>query len=72
MRRASLPDVLENSLPVAIGKKDEKASHRPVAGLTAEVALFFDTAGYNIFAPYFGYDERRLRDMLLAYMNGVS
>lgn len=41
---------------------------RPVV----EVALFFDEAGYKIFAPYMNNDEKQMRDMLLAYMNGVS
>jgi hypothetical protein len=38
---------------------------------TIEVALFFDAAGYQLFSPYFSGDDVKLRDMLLAYMNGV-
>lgn len=38
---------------------------------TIELALFFDAAGYQLFMPYFSGDEAKLRDMLLAYMNGV-
>lgn len=45
---------------------------RTTAKLTIEVALFFDEAGYKIFAPYFNNDERRITNMLLAYMNGVK
>ncbi|CAG9765921.1 unnamed protein product [Ceutorhynchus assimilis] len=40
--------------------------------LTAELALFFDEAAYKIFAPYFGYNDKKLQNMLLAYMNGVQ
>lgn len=50
----------------------EAASHRPVDALTAELALFFDAEAYRIFSPYFNYDNSKLRDMILAYMNGVS
>lgn len=79
IRKASLPDlpnIFEKDLQLAekeyqVPEEAQKASHRPLAGLTAEVALFFDEAGYKIFAPYFKYDDSKLRDMLLAYMNGV-
>lgn len=79
IRKASFldfPNILEKDLPLArkeyqVTEEAQKASHRPLAGLTAEVALFFDEAGYKIFAPYFKYDDSKLRDMLLAYMNGV-
>ncbi|KAL1512639.1 hypothetical protein ABEB36_002201 [Hypothenemus hampei] len=40
--------------------------------LTVELALFFDEAAYKIFAPYFDHDERKLQNMLLAYINGVQ
>lgn len=40
--------------------------------ITIEVAVFFDEAAYKIFAPYFNYDDKKIRDMILAYMNGVS
>lgn len=45
---------------------------RRIGRLTVEVALFFDEVGYKIFAPYFDYDTHKIRDMLLAYLNGVS
>ncbi|KAJ8957643.1 hypothetical protein NQ318_017534, partial [Aromia moschata] len=51
----------------------EVASTRPTGGgMTLELALFFDEAAYRIFAPHLGNDEKRLQDMLLAYMNGVQ
>lgn len=40
--------------------------------LTLEVALFFDEAAYRIFAPYMNYDDLKLQDMILAYLNGVN
>ncbi|XP_063905245.1 A disintegrin and metalloproteinase with thrombospondin motifs adt-2-like [Zophobas morio] len=50
----------------------EAASHRPASALTVEVAMFFDEAAYKIFSPFLGNDDRKLQDMLLAYMNGVQ
>lgn len=38
---------------------------------TVEIAVFFDSAAYRIFAPHFNYDNNKIRDMLLAYINGV-
>lgn len=49
-----------------------KVNTKRIGRLTAEVALFFDEAGYRIFAPYFDYDSEKLKNMLLAYLNGVS
>lgn len=39
--------------------------------MTVELALFFDEAAYKIFAPYFDYSDKKLQNMLLAYINGV-
>lgn len=50
----------------------EAASYRPAGGLTVELALFFDEAAYKIFSPHFNNDDKKLQDMILAYMNGVS
>lgn len=38
---------------------------------TVEIAVFFDSAAFRIFAPHFNYDNNKIRDMLLAYINGV-
>ncbi|XP_030758814.1 uncharacterized protein LOC115884396 [Sitophilus oryzae] len=46
--------------------------YRRAPPMTVELALFFDEAAYKIFGPYFGYDDRKLQNMLLAYINGVS
>lgn len=40
--------------------------------LTLEVALFFDKAGYETFAPLFRYDSEKISDLLLAYLNAVQ
>ncbi|KAL1130092.1 hypothetical protein AAG570_013031, partial [Ranatra chinensis] len=37
-----------------------------------ETALFLDEAGYKLFLPYFEGKDDQLRDMLLAYINGVQ
>lgn len=50
----------------------EAVTFKSSAGLTVELALFFDEAAYKIFAPHLNYDDNRIQDMLLAYMNGVS
>jgi hypothetical protein len=47
--------------------RSTRATKRP----TIELALFFDAAGYQLFMPYFSGDDAKLRDMLLAYLNGV-
>lgn len=39
---------------------------------TIEIALFMDEAAYKLFYPFLNYNEADLRDMLLAYINGVS
>ncbi|KAJ0182622.1 hypothetical protein K1T71_001991 [Dendrolimus kikuchii] len=39
---------------------------------TIELALFLDEAAYKIFYPFLNYNEADLRDMLLAYINGVQ
>lgn len=60
------------------GKRDffhfqtEAARGKPVGGLQLELALFFDEAAYKIFAPYLNYDDKKLQDLLLAYINGVQ
>lgn len=81
VRRATLsPEIYHSdALPLSTTRLDTKqfekvrASHRPAGNiLTAEIALFFDEAGYNIFAPYLDYDDKKLHDMLLAYVNGVT
>lgn len=37
-----------------------------------EIALFFDEAFYNFFAPFFKNDSQKLLNFILAYMNGVQ
>ncbi|XP_076637483.1 ADAMTS metallopeptidase stall [Colletes latitarsis] len=40
--------------------------------LTLELAVFFDEPGYNLFSPFFDRNDEQIRDMLLAYINGVQ
>ncbi|XP_053617820.1 A disintegrin and metalloproteinase with thrombospondin motifs adt-2-like [Plodia interpunctella] len=50
-----------------------KARQKPgPPNYTIEIALFLDEAAYKIFYPFMNYNEADLRDMLLAYINGVQ
>ncbi|XP_015516673.2 A disintegrin and metalloproteinase with thrombospondin motifs adt-2 [Neodiprion pinetum] len=40
--------------------------------LTLELAVFFDEPAYRLFSPFMDKDEEKMRDMLLAYINGVQ
>lgn len=42
------------------------------ADLTLELAVFFDEAAYHLFSPFLDKDDGRIRDMLLAYVNGIQ
>lgn len=59
--------------PVIKRQPRSKLPHKtgPVS-YTIELALFLDEAAYKIFYPFLNYNEADLRDMLLAYINGVS
>lgn len=75
VRRASLNSQENFSATMRLPEKYSstlKVNTKRIGKLTAEVALFFDEEGYKIFAPYFNYDHEKIRDMLLAYLNGVS
>ncbi|GAB0098114.1 Peptidase M12B domain-containing protein [Sergentomyia squamirostris] len=37
-----------------------------------ELGVFFDEPAYRIFAPFFRYDSKQLRNMILAYLNSVQ
>jgi len=40
--------------------------------LTLELAVFFDEAAYRLFSPFLDGDDGKIRDMLLAYVNGIQ
>ncbi|KAG7203022.1 hypothetical protein KM043_010147 [Ampulex compressa] len=40
--------------------------------LSLELAVFFDQAGYDLFSPFLDHDDSQIRDMLLAYVNGIQ
>ncbi|KMQ86864.1 a disintegrin and metalloproteinase with thrombospondin motifs 2-like protein [Lasius niger] len=40
--------------------------------LTLELAVFFDEAAYRLFSPFLDGDDEKIRDMLLAYVNGIQ
>lgn len=75
IRRASLNSIPSDFsatmyLPEEYGSA-LKVDTKRIGKLTVEVSFFFDEIGYKIFAPYFDYDVVKVRDMLLAYLNGV-
>lgn len=37
-----------------------------------ELGAFFDEAFYKIFAPFFNYDDEKMRNLILSYINGVQ
>lgn len=52
-----------------LGRKSKRGTKERKT--TVEIAVFFDSAAYRIFGPHFNYDTNKIRDMLLAYINGV-
>lgn len=49
-------------------KKKSRALFEP----TVEIGLFFDEAFYKFFAPFFEYDDEKLDNFILSYINGVQ
>jgi hypothetical protein len=39
---------------------------------TVELGLFFDEEFYKIFAPFFEYNDKKLEDFILSYVNGMQ
>lgn len=58
-----------NNIPL---ERDISYGDVKIKNLTMELAVFFDEPGYRIFSPFFERDDIKLRDMLLAYINGVQ
>ncbi|XP_050295786.1 A disintegrin and metalloproteinase with thrombospondin motifs adt-2-like isoform X1 [Anthonomus grandis grandis] len=71
-KEATLASSIEDVLDKEIFEENSGNFQARAQTLTVELALFFDEAAYKIFAPYFGYDEKKLQNMLLAYVNGVQ
>lgn len=72
-------NIFKRQIPNDIGLRkretddmNERLLNKSLTSLTLEVGLFFDEAAYKIFAPYLNYDDSKLQDMILAYLNGVS
>lgn len=40
--------------------------------LTLELAVFFDEIAYRLFSPFLDEDDEKIRNMLLAYVNGIQ
>ncbi|XP_059475973.1 A disintegrin and metalloproteinase with thrombospondin motifs adt-2-like [Neocloeon triangulifer] len=53
-------------------KTVRKRYSRETTDYILELGVFFDEAGYRLFSPFFNYDDKQIRDMLLAYMNAIQ
>ncbi|XP_050670666.1 A disintegrin and metalloproteinase with thrombospondin motifs adt-2-like isoform X2 [Leptidea sinapis] len=78
IRRASPPPTIaDDARPIRHNRRRPRVYPRPPASpprtsYTIEIALFLDQSAYKIFYPYLNYNEAELRDLLLAYINGVQ
>ncbi|XP_029161135.1 A disintegrin and metalloproteinase with thrombospondin motifs adt-2-like [Nylanderia fulva] len=70
------PHVVKRSLSLRVPSLQETHSKRARLAkderLTLELAVFFDEAAYRLFSPFLDEDDEKIRDMLLAYVNGVQ
>ncbi|XP_015597845.1 A disintegrin and metalloproteinase with thrombospondin motifs adt-1 [Cephus cinctus] len=72
LRRRDGLSIFKNDIPIDSELFSRPARGRRENGLTLELAVFLDEAGYNLFSPFFDRNEEKLCDMLLAYINGVQ
>ncbi|XP_076656979.1 ADAMTS metallopeptidase stall [Halictus rubicundus] len=65
---------LDNFINTVLAEEDLQKLGRDKfeKALTLELAVFFDEPGYNLFAPFFDRNDQEIRDMMLAYVNGVQ
>ncbi|XP_033324352.2 ADAMTS metallopeptidase stall [Megalopta genalis] len=54
------------------GEPKEIRNNNLEEALTLELAVFFDEPGYKLFSPFFDRNDEDIRDMMLAYINGVQ
>ncbi|CAH2102707.1 unnamed protein product [Euphydryas editha] len=68
------PSPLDDDRPLRhTARRPRVLPNKPVpSSYTIEIALFLDEAAYKLFYPHLNYNEADLRDMLLAYINGVQ
>ncbi|XP_043479989.1 A disintegrin and metalloproteinase with thrombospondin motifs adt-2-like [Leptopilina heterotoma] len=71
-KRSSPPNITINKFTNEIPIKRETVTNEKKISLTMELAVFFDEMAYKIFTPFFNRNEEKLRDMLLAYVNGIQ
>lgn len=53
-------------------RKEVQGRFSKVPKMTIELALAFDEPGYKTFVPYLSYDDDQVKEMLLAYVNGIQ
>uniref|UniRef100_A0A1B0DIF9 Uncharacterized protein n=1 Tax=Phlebotomus papatasi TaxID=29031 RepID=A0A1B0DIF9_PHLPP len=62
---SDLLNALDSEIPMdRLGFRDLKN--------TVELGVFFDEPAYRVFAPFFKYDSKKLKNMILAYLNAVQ
>nr|XP_026494741.1 A disintegrin and metalloproteinase with thrombospondin motifs adt-2-like [Vanessa tameamea] len=68
------PSPLDDARPLRhTARRPRIRPNKPApSSYTIEIALFLDEAAYKLFYPHLNYNEADLRDMLLAYINGVQ
>ncbi|KAL0132957.1 hypothetical protein PUN28_000590 [Cardiocondyla obscurior] len=70
------PHVVKRSPPrLSVDPDFEMHRHRirdTQENLVLELAVFFDEAAYRLFSPFLDEDDEKIRDMLLAYVNGIQ
>lgn len=70
------PHVVKRSPPRPPIDLDVETKRREIRDtkekLTLELAVFFDEAAYRLFSPFLDGDDGKIRDMLLAYVNGIQ
>ncbi|XP_014474312.1 PREDICTED: A disintegrin and metalloproteinase with thrombospondin motifs 14 [Dinoponera quadriceps] len=66
------PHLVKRSLKHRIEEQRFARAATEGGGLTLELAVFFDEAAYRLFSPFLDEDDRKIRDMLLAYVNGIQ
>lgn len=68
------PHVIKRSPRYSNNPSNKKPKRRAAAKekLTLELAVFFDEAAYRLFSPFLDEDDEKIRDMLLAYVNGIQ
>ncbi|KAJ1524302.1 hypothetical protein ONE63_010813 [Megalurothrips usitatus] len=64
--------VMHPDVEAVLAARGQEGRGGAQARLVLETALFLDEAAYRLYAPFVSHDEAQLRDLVLAYLNGVQ